>query len=818
MATLISNSTGNFTTAATWSLVDTTSLSDSEAAQTATTTAFVSSQAFTPGAITIDAIAVKIQTRSGAPSGTFSVRLAVAGVAVVGTTVTINVTDIPAVNGSNNNGWLQMKLAAPVLLLAATSYTVQIQSSVNAQVTCYRTATAADWSRVLRTTTTQAPAAADTLYVAGDYTGAGTNNTYTITNNNTTTTSFGQIQVSTKGVLASGIAASTNYYLKIAGNLSIYTDGTYTQGTAASPVPSTSTSKLEFDNASNVQFGVEVRIGGTFKTGGAVITNSAVLAADAAAAATSLTTNVSTGWKSGDVIALASTTRTRAESESKALTANAVGTALTITALTNAHSGTSPTAAELINLTRNVQIFGTSAANQAYVNIVSTSVVDIQSTEFFNMGSGTVLKRGIDVATTTGSCTINNSSMHDFTVATSIGVNISGGASNNYTVSNCVMYNIANSGLIQVATTGTAYTLNNIIIMLTTATAFSIGDLTGTITNLSGISATGAGITLADNAALTTEVFGTLNNFVAHSNSTLGVSLVNITGVTNNPMGTFSNINVWRNTTNGLNISNCFTIIVDTVTAFGNGTSNLTIGGTECDNIYIKSVTANAGTTLTCPIGINITSDCHEVYVDSSSFGATTTHATADINVSGVNFFPRLTTRNTTLSSPTNVGTPSSMTEGGFVSLAKLNTTAGNHKTFKKYGTIIPDTVIFNSNGTSTRLTPNNAAATNKLQGTVRKLAVNSGQTATITVFLRKSVAGDGTAYNGNQPRLMLKADAAAGVLTDTVLATADNTYNGTFKALVATTPAITDNAAFQIYVDCDGTTGWINVDDWAVQ
>lgn len=818
MATLINNSSGNFTTAATWSLVDSTSLLDSETNSTATTTAFVSSQAFTPGAITIDAIAIKILTRSGAPAGTFSVRLANAGVAVAGTTVTINVTDLAAVNTSVNHGWVLMKFSASVTLLAATAYTVQVQSSTNAQVTVYRDATAANWSRALRTTTTQAPASTDALYVCGEYISAGSNNTLTVTMNNTDAgaTTFGGIQVASKGTMDWGVTAATNYYLKIAGNLSIYTTGIYQQGTGSTPMPADSTAKLEFANTSNVQFGIEVRLGGTLKTGGHVITNKAFLAADAAASATSLTTDVSTGWKSGDTIAIASTTRTRAESEAKALTADASGTTLTITALTNAHSGTAPTSGELLNLTRNVQIFGTSTANQAYINILTTSVVDMQSTEFYNLGSATALKRGIDVGTTTGSCTINNCSMHDYIVASAVGVNFNSGAGNNYTFTNNNMYNISNIGLNQVATTGTAYTINNLVVILTGATAIQFADLTGTITNITGISATGAGVTVQDNTATPTEVFGTLSGFTGHSNTTVGVSLVNITAVTNNPMATISTFNCWRNTTNGLNISNVFSLIIDTVTAFGNATANVTVGATECDNIYLKNMTLNAGTTLTCPIGVNLTSDCHEIYIDNSSLGVTTTHATGDINVSALNLFQRIVIRNSQLSSATPVSNTSNLTEGSFISLAKFQTTAGNHKTFKKYGTIVPDTVIFNKGTPSVRLTPNNTAATNKLQGGYKKVAVPNGQTMVINVFVRKSVAGDGSAYNGNQPRLMLRADPAAGITSDTVIATATNAANGAFQLLTGTTAAITDDAVFQFYVDCDGTAGWVNVDDWS--
>lgn len=832
MAQLYSNSTGNFTSSATWSVVESTTfqaaIATQEVASTATTTAFVSGTVtFTGVSSTLDGLAVKISTRNVAPAGTFSVRIATGGVAVAGTTVTVNVADIP-----QGISWIFFKFAAPVTLVGATVYTVQVTSSTNAQVTVFRkSATAGDWTYALRTTTTQAPAAGDSMIVGGEWVSAGVNSTFTVTMNNTAATQFGSttagtaaIECNANSIFTWGVVAATNYVLNIAGSLYLNNASIYRQGTVGTPIPSGSTGKLQLVEGSNIQFGIECRAGATLSSGGNPITNSALLAADASAAATSLTTNISTGWKNGDVIALASTTRTRTDAESKALTADAVTTVLTITALTNAHSGTSPTQAELINLTRNVQIFGTSTVLQGYLNINATAIVDLEATEFFNMGSATVSKRGIDVATTTGSCTINNCSMHDFTVVGSLGINVIGAATNNFTLTNNVLYNIASNGVNIPATTGTTYTLNNIIVIAAGTSAVSSGisllDMGGTTyTNLNANSCQGVGILFTDSTGTATNIFGTANGFTSHSNSGIGISFTLLVGVTNNPISTFSNLTIWRNNSIGFNISNSFTFIIDTATIFGNNPSNINIGSTEGDNVYLKNMTVNAGTTFVATVGLTFSADCHEIYVDSSSFGSTTTHSTGDIVCTGL-VFNRLICRNTTLSSPTIVASPTSMTEGSFISLAKLNTTAGNHKTFKRYGTITPDTVIFNSAGTSTRLTPNNALSNDKLQGTIRRFAVVSGQTATVTVFVRKSVVGDGTAYNGNQPQLMLRADPAAGLLgdNDTVLATSTVAGNGAFEKLTAVTPAITDNAAFQIYIQCDGTQGWINIDDWNVQ
>jgi len=74
MASLLSIANGNFTTGTTWGLVDSTSVLDSEAANTVLTTSYVGATTFAPGAITIDAIAVKVAVRVGS-TGTMSVEL-----------------------------------------------------------------------------------------------------------------------------------------------------------------------------------------------------------------------------------------------------------------------------------------------------------------------------------------------------------------------------------------------------------------------------------------------------------------------------------------------------------------------------------------------------------------------------------------------------------------------------------------------------------------------------------------------------------------------------------------------------------------------
>ena len=89
-----------------------------------------------------------------------------------------------------------------------------------------------------------------------------------------------------------------------------------------------------------------------------------------------------------------------------------------------------------------------------------------------------------------------------------------------------------------------------------------------------------------------------------------------------------------------------------------------------------------------------------------------------------------------------------------------------------------------------------------------------------ISVWVRKSQSSDGSNYNGTQPRLWLKNNSAIGSFVDSndvLLATA-SAANGTWEQLSAILPITPfEDTAFEVYLDCSGTTGWVNIDDWKI-
>lgn len=822
MATLLSAATGNFTASGSWGLASSTAELDSETGTTNVSTSNLDSSAFQPGAVTVDGVALKINSLT-TPTGTFTVTLrnSTAGVDVA--SVTVNASDLLNPGSSVPSGWHFFKFGSTQLLIAATNYVIRVVRSVadsagSNRIQLFRDGTTNNHSRQLRSTTNQAPASGDKLIIIGELTGAGTGNDITVTMDQTANTSYGSvsflqsISINRRGILTFGTAASTNYVLKFAGIMAVYIGGTLNTGTTGTPMPASSTATIQFDVASNVDTGLWIRGGGVWNgRGNALSFVKTLLSANASAAATSLTTADSTGWKNGDNLCLASTTRTNSDCETKALTADASGTTLTIAALTSAHSGTSPTQAEVGNLTRNVKILGTSTSLQGYVYLETSATIDVQYHEFKNLGSITVLRRGIDCAITTGTCNFQYNSIWDGAVSSSLAWNQGTTTANNITFSNNVVYNCIGSGPVSITanTTGTNNVYDgNLIIHLQNTPAFSIADVGGTITNNTVV---GGNIGFAISSDV--GAIGTFSGNTGHSAQGSNFSFVNAIG------GTVSNVTSWRSnfTNGGIQIGNAtsglFGVTFDGITSFGNLTDDIIFG--ICGNITLNNATLNGDTTFSTASGIVFQAASQaDILITNSDSGTVTgikTAHTQDILVLST-AYPQITLHNTKLASATEVGSQASLLEGSYIRSQKHDQTAGNHKTFLKYGTLTIDTTIFDASP-SERLTPNNASG--KLQSSSFFAAIDSGGTATVTVKVRESVSGDGTAYNGGRIRLIVKKNVAAGISANTVLATATSASNGAFETISGTTATVTDDAILEFFVDCDGTTGWTNVDTW---
>ena len=825
MSVLVSVASGNFTTSTTWGLVDSTSYLNAEnATESLLTTAYsgTRSSAFTPGAITVSHLGVKLCERIGT-TGTMSVSLRDATIGlddfVAGTEVTIDVADLPTASEANfNGGWIFFKLATPVLLSVATNYNIQAKTSSASQVDLWCDGTADNISRAIVVTTNQSPVAGDDLIIAEEKTGQGTANAFTVTMDSQDHTDYGAASTSSVtpglaicdgGTLTWATTAATNFYLKLSGILIIYSGGTMNMGTVATPCPRNSSMTLTFDCGTNVDFGLVVRADATFVAQGlsrtaAKLIVSCKLNTDEAAAQTVLGVDTDTGWLSGDEISIASTTRTASQCETRVLNANANASDMEVTVgLTNAHSGTSPTQAEVILLTRNVKIQGASATLQGYIDIRSTPTVDIDWVEFKWLGSATANKRGFGSVLTTGSLSIQYSSLHDFSVASSIGFDTTASTSTGWVFSNNVTWNIANLHF-QVAATSGTWTADSNIFMRNTDSSnlVSLSDVGGTFTNNTIVGSTSVGLALTESNA----TLGTFSTITCHSNASNGFA-------NTSQSGTVTTLKSWRNNSAGIAFSSSGVdgLVFSTVSLFGNNTNNIVFNSTV-GPIYFYSLTSNGDSTFSTTNGVVVNTTpttTGEVYFYSSDFstasGILTAH-TNDISFNANRTWSRMFLNNTILAGTNEVVTQTNLGLNAFVGSQKHDQTAGSHKTWKKYGTLTIETTTVHSPGTeSIKMTPNNAS--NKLESSGAsggfKVQVANGQTCTPTIYVYEDAT-----YNGARSRLIVRRNDALGITADTVLDTATAASDEAWEALTGATAAVTDNGTLEFIIDCDGTAG----------
>lgn len=824
MATLLSAATGNWTDAATWGVCNATAELDSEANTTAISTSNLDSATFAPGAITVDGVALKFSARASSPTGTFTVTLRNSTAGSDVTSVTVNVSDIPA---GPSQMWIFFKFASPQLLLAATNYLVRVVcSNTGSQVTLFRNATSNNWSRQLRTTTTGAPAAGDKIIVCGEHTGAGTGNDITVTMDNTSTDVYGNVSfarsvvVSSRGILTFGTSSSTAYKLRWSGSFTVCGGATMNVGTSGTPIPSSSSALLEMVVATNMDSNFIPRGGSTLNMYGAEKNGWSLLTADASSSGTTLTVQDTTGWAVGDELGIASTTRTFSQAEKKLIDSVDSATQVTLTAgLTNAHAGTSPIQAEVVNLTRNVRIVGTSASLQGFVFVTGNAAIVMRYVEIKWMGGNTDNQRGVWFETFTGTSDMQFCATHEFRVATARGVIFNGSGTGTITYSNNVMYSINGTG-IDVASAMSSSTMtieDNVVMLCDNSSAASITlNWMGPAFNGNRINSSQQHVNMS--GSWTGDL--TFDGLDIHSIAqNAGISF--LSGF-NTPVVTFSNLKIWRCNVPGINMqngNNQFTFIFRDCLFFGNTTQNIRVNG-ALTNVYLYNVQSNGDTTFSTTTGMSVvppTSAYQAIYMEKCDFstvsGIFTAHTT-DIGITSTFSVVQITANYCKLPNITSFSGLSQWV-GSFVKLQGYGQTAVNHQSRFPTGTNSTDSSIFRTAAPSERMTP--LLASSKLKSSYMRSAVESGTSKTFSVYVRKSEAGDGAAYNGNQPRLVLVANPSIGIDEDQILDTASGAA-GAWEELNGTTPVTSiDNGVFTVYVDCDGTAGWVNVDDWSV-
>lgn len=838
MAVLVARADGNLTAASTWGVVDATSFlayEEPTSAETTVTTTYVESSAFTPGAITVDAIAVKVATRAASPSGTISVRLAQAGATVAGTEVTINVSDIEG--RATEIGWYLFTFAAPVTLVAATAYTLSVKTSVATQVTLFRDTTAANWSRMLRTTTTAAPAAGDSFFILGQWTAAGTKTDRAVTMDSTAATDYGNgaaitvanpagVAIGKGGTLSYGIAAATNYILRLSTSLIVWQGGRLNVGTSLNPIPRDSSAVLEFDPVSaDGDFGLTVF--GTFNSAGLSRTSGkdviqCLLNTDEAVGQTDLGVDTDTGWLSGDLIAIGTTTLDSNGSEVRTLASNAGAANVVVTVgLSSAHSGTAPSQGEVVLLTRNVQVRSTSTTLMAFVRCGQVSVVSCAWTLFRYLGATTTGKRGIELETTTGSCTLSYCALANFDFH---GILLTGTAVNNVTVSHAGIWNVGGSGAaldVLDTTTGTNCSFSDITIIDTVSNGIKFASaLPGPVRRVRIAGARGIGL-----------IVGTIGTMVPvrYAMDTFNVHGCNGAGLEFNTRGgLIENITTWRNNPGGGHggffVGDAVGTVFDTATSRGNwgfGASNFAVASNSNGvvDVVVRNLRAGGEAGYDTPNGVLINSTglvAWSLTFENCVFGSGTGlvgHTTSDINWGGSVKWVRAILRNTTLSSTTKQTNTASLLAGSEIHYHREGGSVNAHSTNRiGRGTVAYETGVFRTATPSEKLTPNGATSGYRLRSGVRWVPVATGKAVSVAAYVRKD-----SAYTGDAPRLVLLSNAALGVDKNLTLAT-HSAAADTWQQLSGTsTPVAEEDGVLGFVVECDGSAGNVYVDDWSV-
>jgi hypothetical protein len=838
MAKLVSIASGNFSSSSTWAVINEQSFQGGiygGLGYSLTTTA-TQTGTFSPSTnISVSHIGIRLVGTGQGGTMTFDIFNVTSGAAVANSQVTVNRASLNFNFGSASGSYYLIKLPTTISLTSGTNYSIRVAGSSGVVTTLVSNSNnvASTLHRFLVTTTTQAPAATDDLWVVKEIVTGSTTNEFTVTMDITSsattygsgTAGFGGISLNEGSKLIWGTSASTNYYLRLNGNIWLSSGAWLEIGTSASIIPSTSTAILEFSGASqgfqqngtNPTTGFSTYVSYVSVRGENPTYPYALLAADVAANAISATTNVSTGWKSGDTIVIAGTNAVATGQDLRTLTADTVGTTMGFSALTNAHGGSGDVVAEVVNLTRNVKIRNSNASQG--VMTLNNVLMDIQGCEIRNMGAMTITGAGIK--------TFKYNSFYN---SNSMSSAVTGVINLDYNCFyNCNLFLIGPAG-----STASASTINfNYFILATqasTSTATSIlinpkfTDFIGNIASgLNGTvgSAVGTG-SLIFYTPLTTYTDRFMGGIVSantvHSSvsafGTQAVTSLNVYDCTAYRISS-SYPGFWINSSWDVKLYNCN--FYGNISTYG----GLVLNG--ANNCEIINSNFRAGTTLTQTRGVYPTSTTN-CFFRNCTFGTGQTHSAADVvifNVSAGITLTQLTFENCLLNSPTKFSTLTNLFGNSFVKLQRYQQTNNNHYIYTAVGNAAQyDGVIYKTGTASTRLIP--LTTTFKHKSPVKIMPVASGQTPTVSVWVRKSISSDasGANYNGAQPRLMLGYSPSVFNYTgqtDQVLATM-SVGLGTWEQLTATIPYTAySTGGFEIYVDCDGTTGWINVDDWSL-
>lgn len=861
MATLAAFQTGNLN-AANWVSGDTGTnavLLSTSTGTTALTTGNLDSATFTLTAAAMQYLMIRLGSRAaGSPSNTMTITLVnstSAGNRVPAAWV-INVSDLPpCTTTSDDGGYILLKANATWTPNGTDVYLIRATlSATTTAVSLCTNGTANNWQRAVCKAATATPAAADDMHIAAIFsnsTNPATRTTVAMTQDQTAATDYGSANTNYRipalaisaGSLTSGVAAATNYILQLSGSCAVFAQGTLNLGTVATPQTRGGKTTLQFDCAADGDFGLYNRNGtcigqGVEPTSGKLVTWT-LLTADVAAAGTAMTVSDDTGWKNGSLCAIAATSRTGTEAESFTLNGDAGASSLTASAgLGAAHAGSTAEKmqAEVVLLTRNVEIKSVSTTALSFVQLLSGSTNDFDWVLFQNLGGSATVTIAVDIQTTTGSATFSYCALHNVeATGFKLTGTLNGGT---VTIEHTVGYlldtvSTSASGFIwfssQATTTGT--TINDVV---------AIGD-----SNVNGfaairIQATDLSKYVFTNVRVSSFAGQTVGSCVSfegagdNQNAIVGPFYLHSSNGNDGMMRfpaaiqrlRIDTVYGWRSGSYAIYFGSKLNDVqfIGTTVLYGNLTAGIEVDSvTQVVGLTFADLRCYGDTTFGQPRGFSFDGgQPFQCRVLSGDFGTASGrwvgHSTADldfavISTAGSSIDLLMVNTNLASSTPINAFTFSaSLSSTCRLRLANYNRTAV-HFTKTPFGDVTYETSTVDVSP-SIKMTPVSTVSKLDTSGVTPDcgffLPVDSGVAPTVSVKVQTDAS-----YNGNAPRLILRANAGIGITADTVIATWSGS-SGSFVTLSGTTASPTATGVMEFVVDCDGTAGNVYVDSWS--
>jgi putative intracellular protease/amidase len=288
---------------------------------------------------------------------------------------------------------------------------------------------------------------------------------------------------------------------------------------------------------------------------------------------------------------------------------------------------------------------------------------------------------------------------------------------------------------------------------------------------------------------------------------------------------TIRNFLLWRST--GISTNGCFilgdmnqlTLEDGQILAVGNAifapAAVIVVSEMLMRRVVIAGLTTDGANETAINLRPNVASSFIQIRCEDCDFGVATgvyaANATADINIATTLPVTQITAVNCRLGSATEVAGVTNMAPGSFIALGQKDQAVA-HEVQTPIGTLSYDAVVTSGGNPTLRMTP--SSATLKLRSNARQtdkwlIAVQSGQTIDFEILVQKDAT-----YNGTQPRLVALSNPALDINADTIIATMSGGA-GSFQALIGSIGPVPATGVIEIFADCDGTAGFINVADF---